>query len=174
MSRDGLALRQLGTVSQLRQLRLHREREALAARELALAGALRRQDEDEQLLAAQRAACRQRWLDWRTQGGTLAAALTWRAEREQLAEVAALLAQRRAALAQRQQQLAQARAQWARRWQAAMHLDDALSARRLTLRRVDEAAAERLRDEDALLCRPLAGAAARAAAPGAAGGLPWP
>lgn len=98
MNREGQALRQLGTVSQLRQLRLHRERDALAARERTLADALLRQHEDEQLLQAQHQACRQRWLDWRAQGGALATALRWRAEREQLAELAALLAQRRAAL----------------------------------------------------------------------------
>lgn len=174
MNREGQALRQLGTVSQLRQLRLRREREALAARERTLADALLRQQQDEQLLLAQHQACRQRWLDWRAQGGALATALRWRAEREQLAELAALLAQRRAALQQRQQQLAGALAQWALRWQAAMCLDDDLATRRLAVRRAHEAAAERLRDEEALLCRPLGTGLARVVPAATSGLTAWP
>ncbi|MDT7836041.1 hypothetical protein [Aquabacterium sp. OR-4] len=147
------ALNQLDQVSQLRHGRLQRALAALAERERVWAAAMARQQQDEQLLAEQKAQWRQRWQAWREQGGALAVAARLRGQRDDLQAVAELLAQRHAALLQRQAQLARERADWTHRWLAAQALDSELTRRGAQLQRQADAATERRQDEDALQAR---------------------
>lgn len=151
LMRERDALQRLGEVSRVRHLRLMRLRAALAEREREWAAAMARQQQDQDLLNAQRADAALRWKAWRDGGGTLAEAARLRDDRELLNEVAALLAQRRQALTQRRQMLDDDLAAWARRWQAARVFDDTLDGRRAGLQALGEVAAERRRDEEALL-----------------------
>lgn len=149
--RERDALRRLGEVSRVRHLRLMRLRAALAGREREWDAAMLRQQQDRTLLDEQRAAASLRWKSWRDGGGTLAEAARLRDDRELLNEVAGLLAQRHGALMRSRQALDDDLAAWTCRWQAAQVFDGTLAGRRAGLRALGEVAAERQRDEEALL-----------------------
>lgn len=149
--RERDALRRLAEVSRVRRLRLTRLRAALVEREREWDAAMARQREDEALLDDRRAQAAGRWKAWCAAGGTLADAARLREDRGLLAEIAALLLQRHQALMRRRESLDGEWAAWTRRWQAVQVFDDTLDGRRVSLRLQHEAAADRQRDEEALL-----------------------
>jgi hypothetical protein len=151
LSRERVALNQLAAVGQARCHRLETERQALAEREKLLARALEGHALDESLLAQQRVSWSAAWQRQVVEGGAVRDALALGRDRELLKEMAALLASRRSELQRQGDALRAAMSAWAMRWRAAQALDELLRERGKALNRSLERAAERARDEEALL-----------------------
>jgi len=151
LSRERVALNQLAAVGQTRFHRLENERQALAERERLLSQALESQALDEALLAQQRALWSAAWQSQVVAGGAVRDALALRRDRELLNEMATLLASRRSQLQRQADALRADQSAWAMRWRAAQALDDSLQDRAKALDRSLERAAERTRDEEALM-----------------------
>jgi hypothetical protein len=150
-SREQLALGQLSAVGEARGHRLQNERRVLAERERQLSQTLERQALDEALLAQQRAQWSATWHGHVERGGTVRDALALGRDRELLKEMAALLASRRAELQRQVEALRADVSAWAMRWRAAQAFDESLQDRAKALNRSQERAAERARDEEALM-----------------------
>jgi hypothetical protein len=153
LSRERIALTQLSAVGQARFYRLENERQALAERERLLLQAMESQALDEALLAQQRAQWAAAWQDQVSAGGAVRDALALGSDRALLKEMATLLAGRHSELQRQADTLRADRSAWLTRWRAAQALDESLQDRTRTVNRSLERAAERTRDEEALMVR---------------------
>jgi hypothetical protein len=153
LSRKRVALTQLTAVGQARSFRLENERQALAERERLLSQAMQSQALDEALLAQQRVRWATAWQDQVSAGGAVRDALALGNDRALLKEMATLLAGRRSELQRQADTLRADRSAWLVRWRSARALDESLQDRTRVLSRSLERAAERTRDEEALMAR---------------------